>query len=95
MYGVAAESFLIGKRCGKHDFWLDEVVCEGTEMKLLDCMHDEVGIHNCDWQRECVHVFCHGAGPQAPGYVLGQSETGILTIDYNEDHKELCDANFT
>ena len=38
-------------------FLLDEVVCDGTENKLLDCAHAERGIHDCT-AAEYSGVFC-------------------------------------
>ena len=38
-------------------FLLDEVVCDGTENKLLDCEHAERGTHDCT-STEYAGVFC-------------------------------------
>ena len=38
-------------------FLLDEVVCDGTEDKLLDCDHAERGVHDCT-ATEYAGVFC-------------------------------------
>ena len=38
-------------------YLLDEVVCDGTEAKLLDCEHAERGIHDCT-SVEYAGVFC-------------------------------------
>ena len=41
--------------------WLDNVNCNGLESSLIDCLHNGVGIHNCD-HREDAGVTCEGRG---------------------------------
>ena len=33
---------------GTGEIWLDEVSCTGSESELLDCRHDDIGVHDCD-----------------------------------------------
>ena len=32
---------------GRGPIWLDDVECNGTEGLLLECPHQELGLHNC------------------------------------------------
>ena len=36
---------------------LDEVNCNGTESNLLDCLHNGIGVHDCD-HGEDVGIMC-------------------------------------
>lgn len=38
-------------------FWLDDLMCDGTELRLADCRHPGWGIENCS-SYECVQVVC-------------------------------------
>ncbi|XP_027138437.1 deleted in malignant brain tumors 1 protein-like [Larimichthys crocea] len=44
---------------GTGPIWLDEVMCAGSESKLTECSHQEIGSHNCDHQEDA-GVVCEG-----------------------------------
>ena len=37
--------------------WLDNVNCNGSESRLIDCQHNGLGIHNCDHHKDA-GVIC-------------------------------------
>jgi hypothetical protein len=43
-------------------FWIDDLVCNGTERTLDQCKHNPWGQNNCKATRECVVLKCV-AGP--------------------------------
>ncbi|MBX7192778.1 MAG: scavenger receptor cysteine-rich domain-containing protein [Sandaracinaceae bacterium] len=46
-----------------NDFWLDDVVCQGSELRLDDCAHEGWGDHNCS-SGETQAVSCIGAATE-------------------------------
>ena len=44
---------------GTGPIWLDSVQCSGIETRLVNCLSNGVGIHDCD-QSEDAGVTCHG-----------------------------------
>ena len=44
--------------CQYSDFWLDNVMCTGTETEIRNCPHTGYGNHDCNLAFECVAVFC-------------------------------------
>ncbi len=60
------ESFTGGHECDYRTFWLDNVECTGDEETIASCVHLAYGVHNCNWERECVELFCGGGGPGRP-----------------------------
>ena len=44
---------------GTGDIVLDQVACDGTEDRLIDCPHVGIGNHNC-FHNEDVGVRCDG-----------------------------------
>ena len=47
---------------GTGQIWLDELVCTGTEARLVDCGHSPFGTHNCghneDAGTRCMPDLC-------------------------------------
>jgi len=39
MYGANADRFDIGQRCTYDNFWIDDLVCTGSESDILECGH--------------------------------------------------------
>ena len=39
---------------------LDDVICSGSEISLLDCAHSPLGTHDCDPHTELAGVRCKG-----------------------------------
>ena len=54
---------------------LDEVMCNGTERGLVDCAHDDFGIHDCS-NLEDLGVFCLGK-PYSAGYMIALILTNL------------------
>ena len=54
---------------------LDELMCNGTERRLVDCAHDDFGIHDCNL--EDLGVLCLGK-PYSTGYVIALMSTNLL-----------------
>jgi hypothetical protein len=46
-----------GTTTGSESFWLDDVVCSGTESSLADCAHGDWGYDNCS-ASECISLVC-------------------------------------
>ena len=44
---------------GKGQIWLDNLLCSGSETRLIDCTHNGFGIHNCH-HGEDAGLFCTG-----------------------------------
>ena len=40
-------------------YWLDDVMCTGTENSLVQCVHNGLGFHNCQ-SNERAGVICQG-----------------------------------
>jgi len=38
-------------------YWMDNVICDGTEAKLTDCRKDSWGVHDCT-DAETAGVIC-------------------------------------
>ena len=50
---------------GTGQIWLDDLICTGTEARLVDCGHRPFGVHNCghneDVGTRCIPYFCKAA----------------------------------
>ena len=40
--------------------WLDDLICSGSELTLLQCSHRGIGSHDCDHNNEA-SVWCSGS----------------------------------
>ena len=40
--------------------WLDDLLCTGSESRLVDCAHDGFGVHNCGHHSEDAGLVCEG-----------------------------------
>ena len=59
LYGSdAVNLFKTNLPCQYSDFWLDNVMCTGTETEIRNCPHTGYGNHDCNPAFECVAVFC-------------------------------------
>lgn len=56
--GIARSSAFFG--AGMDPIWLDSVGCTGSEMYLLNCSNDGLGLHDCS-HSEDAGVMCGGA----------------------------------
>jgi len=39
--------------------WLDDLMCIGTEIQLVDCTHNKFGVHDCR-RTDSAYLFCQG-----------------------------------
>ena len=53
-----------GSGSENQSIFLDNVICQGTESSLLDCVTNPIGEHNCD-HSEDAGVRCEGIGYNA------------------------------
>ena len=60
--------------------WLDNVTCNRFESKLIDCQHNGIGNHNCDYYNNA-GVTCEG-GLQGH-YILTIAPIQVLICDIN------------
>lgn len=97
MGGSGVESYETAQYCGwdHNGYWLDNVGCFGGETLLTDCMHNELGSHDCGDQ-ECIRISCieQPSTPRTPPVynftyeepvevgILSQDHDGILTYTY-------------
>ena len=44
---LGSVAFTTGFTNGASQIWLDNVDCNGTETRLIDCPANELGVHNC------------------------------------------------
>lgn len=64
LYGNSSViGFSVGHECDYKKFWLSDVKCTGEEPVYDQCEHLTYGVHNCDWTRECIELFCGAGGP--------------------------------
>ena len=47
------------ENASSEDIFLDDIVCNGSESSLLECSHNNIGVHNCD-HSEDAGVRCQG-----------------------------------
>ena len=47
-YGTHSTKLLFGVATDPVPINLDEVMCTGGERGIIDCVHDGVGVHDCD-----------------------------------------------
>ena len=52
---ASAQQFAFGFGMGQ--IWLDDVQCRGVENRLVDCVHNGLGVHNC-FRFEDVGITC-------------------------------------
>ena len=46
---------------GAGRIWLDNIRCQGSETRLIDCPSNAIGVHNCN-HNEDVGVACVDSG---------------------------------
>ena len=56
--GATAYSYT-GFGGGSRGILLDDVYCTGSELRLIDCPHSDIGVHNCDHTNDAA-VRCRG-----------------------------------
>lgn len=58
-------------------------------------MHRPFGEHDCDSNTDCVQLYCTGGGPVRSPFLLEHSDEGILSLNYEDTSKAICDDGFT
>ena len=71
---------------GSGPIWLDEVGCDGTETRLVDCTHAGFGNHNC--------LHTEDAGVRCTGLSCTQGDIRLIEGSItNQGRVEVCNAN--
>lgn len=74
-------------------FWLDDVLCEGTEARLEDCSSDEIGSHNCE-HSEDVGIDCIALAGDLRLAEGANAAEGRLEISNGSEWQTVCDDIF-
>ena len=53
----ASTNFVFDSGPSSQRIWLDDVACNGSELRLIDCSHAGIGFHNCDHSDD-VGIVC-------------------------------------
>ena len=78
--GITVSTFTAGG--GKGGIFLNRVGCTGTELSLLDCMHDGIGVHACSHHQD--------AGVECLGKTAHHTHVRFLVmIDFCSPNKQL------
>ena len=64
----AAVGLSVGPDATSDDFWLSQLVCAGTETRIVDCNHAGWGNENC-LSDQSIAVECSGFVEEIKGYV--------------------------
>jgi len=56
-YSTALTSLFFGQGTGR--IWLDDLMCTGSESRLVNCIHSGYGVHNCN-HNEDAGLRCQG-----------------------------------
>jgi hypothetical protein len=88
------------QQCESSDFWLDYVICTGSESDLDDCPHEPYGDNNCDPTTDCIQLYCQAGGPQPPvvvpdAVIIHSATDALLYVTYDDEERGLCDDGFT
>ena len=67
------------------DIWLDEVQCTGSELRLIDCPANAIGIHNCGHSED--------AGVRCAGTTCTQGAIRLQGGNTTQGRVEVCNNN--
>ena len=90
---LAAIALTSGFTNGDGQIWLDEVRCNGTETRLIDCLANPLGIHNC-FHTGDAGVRCTGETSCTQGAIRlqpGNATQGRLEICIHNIWGTICD----
>ena len=62
---------------GTGGIYLDNIACHGSELRLIDCSHNVIGVHNCD-HSEDASLRCQR---KTIGFKMMKEEMEDLFID--------------
>ena len=96
---IDAVALTSGFTNGAGEIWLDEVNCDGSESRLIDCPASSIGQHNCQ-HLEDVGVRCQ----PRPAVITctqgairlqgGTATSGRVEICYNNAWGTVCDDDW-
>ncbi|XP_071481646.1 neurotrypsin-like [Diadema antillarum] len=75
---------------------LDEVMCEGSEIDILECAHDGFGVHDCDHYEDAGVVCSNTTARETPVRLVGGQNPweGRVELYYNDNWNTVCDDNW-
>ncbi|XP_072051705.1 scavenger receptor cysteine-rich domain-containing protein DMBT1-like [Amphiura filiformis] len=77
---------------GQGPIHLDDVVCRGTESTLIECVHDEIGTHNCGHHEDAGVICREGVEVQL---VNGHTRNeGRVEIFVDNQWQTICDDSW-
>ncbi|XP_025112203.1 deleted in malignant brain tumors 1 protein-like [Pomacea canaliculata] len=83
---------------GQGPILLDNVRCLGNESSLMNCLHDPIGVSNCD-HSEDVGIICSDVTPASGNMtarlVGGNATEGRLEVNFNNQWGTVCDDYFS
>ncbi len=94
-YPVDAIALTSGFTIGSGQIWLDNVLCRGTESRLIDCFFPGFGNHNCEHADDagvrCAGTSCTQGAIRLQG---GTTNVGHVEVCYNNVWGTVCDDFF-
>jgi deleted-in-malignant-brain-tumors protein 1 len=87
---AGAISLITGFTNGQGQIWLSDVQCDGTETRLIDCVSNPLGVHNCH-HYEDAGVSCPICTTGAIRLQGGNATTGRVEICNNAVWGTVCD----
>ena len=81
-----------GYNVGTGHIWLDNVLCRGTEIRLIDCASEGLGNHDCSHHEDagmrCTGTTCPQGEVRLQG---GTNISGRVEICHNNVWGTVCD----
>lgn len=91
---IDAVALTSGFTNGFGQIWLDNVICSGTENRLINCRASPVGVHNCA-SNEDAGVRCQGTAitcTEGDIRLAGGTHQGRVDICYNNVWGTVCSS---
>ncbi|KAL4227453.1 CD5 molecule-like [Mactra antiquata] len=93
LWGEGTPNGVFGSASRGTPIWLDEVMCNGTETSLVQCINSGWGRHNC-YHHEDVGAICHNASVRLQS-LYNEGNVGVVQVMYDYKWGDVCDANWT